>query len=126
MKARIQKLRTTLDLTQQEFAAQIGLTKNYISLVENGARIPSDRTISDICREFSVNEAWLRTGEGEMFREVPREKAIADFVFSAVNGTNDFKRRLVETLARTTEEEWKVLADLAERLRDEMIDENKP
>lgn len=27
----------------------------------------TDRILYDICREFNVNEFWLRTGEGEMF-----------------------------------------------------------
>lgn len=67
MKDRICAIRKEAKLTQAEFAEKLGLTKNFISLLENGNRIPSDRTISDICREFRVNEKWLRTGEGPMY-----------------------------------------------------------
>lgn len=58
-----------LNLTQSEFAIRISLTQNSIAKFETGIRTMSDRTISDICREFNVNEHWFRTGEGEIFAE---------------------------------------------------------
>lgn len=66
MNERIKKLRKTLDLTQQEFGARIGMKQNTIALIEGG-RNTSDLTVLAICREFGVNERWLRTGEGKMF-----------------------------------------------------------
>ena len=77
MYKRIVEVRKKYNLTQGEFAERLGLTRNFISLVENGNRDPSDRTISDICREFNVNETWLRTGDGEMFNPVSRDQEIA-------------------------------------------------
>lgn len=70
MNKRIRKLRKTLDLTQQEFGERIGMKQNTISLIEGG-RNTSEQTIFAICREFNVNENWLRTGEGEMFNPAP-------------------------------------------------------
>ena len=67
---RIKKVRRSLDLTQQEFADRIGMKRNSIAQVETG-RNTSEQTIFSICREFSVNEEWLRTGKGEMFRAAP-------------------------------------------------------
>lgn len=119
MGERIKALRKAANLTQQEFAERIGLTKNFISLVETGSRIPSERTISDICREFDVNETWLRTGEGDMFVEVPEEKRLADFVFSVGQGDNEFLRRLVRAMARLDVEDWKRLEQLALKLKEE-------
>lgn len=72
MNERILAIRKKLGLTQKEFGMHIGgLSQNYIWMIEKGDRVPSDRTISDICREFNVSEAWLRTGEGEMFQPSP-------------------------------------------------------
>lgn len=68
MNKRIKKLRQALDLTQTEFAERIGSVQNTITGYETGRRVPSSQVIALICREFSVNEAWLRTGEGEMFK----------------------------------------------------------
>ena len=55
------------NLTKTAFAQKIGLTQAYVSALSIGRKKPSDRTISDICRDFGINETWLRTGEGEMF-----------------------------------------------------------
>jgi transcriptional regulator with XRE-family HTH domain len=63
MKERIRDLRKNhLKLTQQAFADQLGLSQNYVWQIEKGERVPSDRTISDICRIFNVNPEWLRNG----------------------------------------------------------------
>lgn len=66
MKDRIHAVRASVDLTMAEFAKRIGMTTSSISLFESGKATPSDRTILSICREFNVNEQWLRTGEGRM------------------------------------------------------------
>ena len=71
MKDRIRKLRKALDLTQKEFAERIGMKSNTIATYEMGRAFPSDPTINNICKEFNASEAWLRTGEGEMFVPAP-------------------------------------------------------
>ena len=68
MNTRIKKLRKTLELTQQVFAEKIGLKQNSIALIESGKRNISDQAVLSICREFNVNEEWLRTGTGEIFK----------------------------------------------------------
>ena len=67
MKDRLKKLRKALDLTQTEFAERIGTVQNTITGYENGRRNPSGPVVSAICKEFGVNEDWLRNGTGEMF-----------------------------------------------------------
>ena len=61
---RIKKLRKSLDLTQQKFADALGIKQTTVASYEIGRIVPSDSTIKLICREFDVNEDWLRTGEG--------------------------------------------------------------
>lgn len=67
MHERIKEIRKKLDLTQQEFANRIGVKRNTVATYEMGRSAPSDAAISLICREFNINEDWLRTGSGEMF-----------------------------------------------------------
>ena len=69
MQERIKMLREQLGYSQEAFAKEVGLTKNYISLVENGKRTFAERTLKDICRKFDVREEWLRIVVGEMFIE---------------------------------------------------------
>lgn len=82
MKSRIHAVRAQADLTMAEFAKRIGMTTSSISLFESGKATPSDRTVLSICREFGVNEHWLRTGEGEMFeqtRETVPDRLAAEY-----------------------------------------------
>lgn len=67
MHERIRKLRKTLDLTQEKFAERIGIKRNTIATYESGRNEPVDSVVALICREFHVNEEWLRYGTGEMF-----------------------------------------------------------
>lgn len=124
MHKRVVDVRKQFNLTQGEFAAKLGLTRNFISLIENGNRDPSDRTISDICREFNVNEHWLRTGEGEMFNPVSRDREIEAFLNELLKAENsDFRRRLVAVLAKLDPKEWQMLEQLARRLAADQAEE---
>lgn len=118
MNERIALVRKSLGLTQEKFAEQVGLSRNFMWMIESGTRVPSDRTISDICREFNVNETWLRTGEGEMFNQITRLEKITAFLadITADEG-DDFKRRFVEMLAELEPEDWKLLERMAEKLQ---------
>lgn len=67
MNERIKQLRKVLGLTQQEFADRIGVKRNTVATYEGGRNAPVDSVSSLICKEFNVNEEWLRNGVGEMF-----------------------------------------------------------
>ena len=70
---RIKKVRRDLNMTQTEFANRIGSMQNTITRYETNNRNPSASVIALICKEFNVNEEWLRTGEGEMFNPAPTD-----------------------------------------------------
>ena len=89
MNERLKKLRKTLDLTQQEFADRLQIKRNTVATYEAGKSNPSDAAVSLICREFNVNEDWLRTGEGEMFIQMTRDEEIAAFVAKALRTEED-------------------------------------
>ena len=119
MKDRFKELRETLSLTQQKFADRLDISRNFVAQIEMGNKIPSERTIKDICREFKVNYEWLTEGTGEMFIQNKRKSEIADFVGSVLNGEADsFKIRLAEILANLNESEWETLQKLANALAD--------
>lgn len=58
-------------LKKVQFAEKLRVSQAYISQLCSGARIPSDRTISDICREFNVRREWLENGEEPMRHPAP-------------------------------------------------------
>lgn len=116
----------TLGKSKSDFARCINVTPAYISkLGKQPQSIPSDRTISDICREFGVDEIWLRTGIGEMFREQSRDEELAALMGQLMNERPEsFRRRLLSVLLRfdPAGPEWQVLEDIFEALKKEAQD----
>ena len=110
MKERLKQLRKTLGLTQQEFADKIGSKRNTIAKYETNTNTPSAAVISLICREFDVNEIWLKTGEGEMFVSLTRDEEISRFVGETLSDESDtFKKRFISMLSNLDESDWEVL-----------------
>ena len=77
MNERIKMIREHYKLTQDEFGKRIGSARNTIANYESGNRSPSNSVVLSICREFNVNEDWLRDGTGEMFRAEEENSIIA-------------------------------------------------
>lgn len=101
------------------FARRLNITPAYVAQLYAGAREPSDRTISDICREFGCDEVWLRTGEGEPFRQETRQEQIMRFAVQTVKGSDEFRKAFVAMLAKLEPEDWENLAKIYAKLADE-------
>lgn len=119
MNERLKKLRKTLDLTQQEFADRIGIKRNSLANYETGRNTPIDAILISICREWNVNEEWLRTGNGEMFIELTRDEQIEHFVGDALKSEDDsFKKKFISMLAALDESDWEVLQKMVELMQE--------
>ena len=117
MKERMKKLRKTLDLTQQEFADRIGIKRNSYANYETGRNTPIDAIIVSICREFNVNEEWLRNGSGDMFLPTNRNADIARLTKELLSEESDsFKNRFISMLANLSVTEWEFLEQKAKEL----------
>lgn len=117
MNERIKKILEELGLKKVEFAERLHISRPYASELCSGAKAPSDRTISDICREFGVREAWLREGEGEMFVQDTQSEQVAAFLADLTKDDSDtFKKRFVEMLAGLSPADWELLERMAEKL----------
>ena len=117
MNDRIKEVRTVLGLSQQGFADRIGIKRGAVANYEVGRNEPIDAIISLICREFHVDEHWLRTGDGEMFVQISRDKEIMRFVGDVMQGEDDnFQRRFLLALSRLPEERWKDIEDFARQI----------
>ena len=103
-------------LTKTAFAERLKVSQQHVSrLAKDG--VPSDRTITDICREFGVSESWLRSGEGEMFLQLSREEEITKFCMSIIRDPDsEFQRQFVSVLARLEPPQGQLLSDMADKL----------
>ena len=106
-------------LNQTDFAARISISQQYLSQICNGRKTPSDRTISDICREFGCNEAWLRTGEGEPEQKRTRQEEIMRFAVQTYKSDDEFRKAFVAMLAKLDPEDWQALNKIADKLLEE-------
>ena len=113
---RITKLIQSIGVRKTVFADRLNVSQAFVSQMCSGKAQPSDRTIADICREFNVNETWLRTGDGEMFQRKTRDEELAAFFGDVLSGEPGFKRRFLAVLSRLDESEWKLLEQMADKL----------
>lgn len=114
MNTRIKEIRNALNLTQTEFGERIGFSRPMVANLEGAGRAEvKDHAIHLICKEYNVNEDWLRTGEGEMFLEKTLDEEIATFIGRIqMDDTNNFKKRFISALSKLDEDEWEVLEKL--------------
>lgn len=123
---RIKQIRSSLGLTLEAFGARIGVTKNAISNIECGRRGVTDQMRTSICREFNVNEHWLRTGEGEPRVELSRNEELTAF-FGRVMGskTESFKREFLRAWSRLTPDQWDAVEKFCRELAAMSLDDKE-
>ena len=118
---RVNKLRKELGYTLDKFGGKLGVQKSAISKIEKGENNLTEQMFLSICREFHVNQEWLRTGKGEMFVPVPEEDEIATYVEDLLsdNGDNELYN-LIKSIMRTYNElspkSQEVLRDASRKL----------
>lgn len=117
MNERISAIIEASGIKKTVFADRLNVSQAFVSQLCSGVKQPSDRTIADICREFDVNETWLRTGEGEMFIQRTRNQQITDFLGDLIkeeDGT--FKKRLIEAMSKLDKKDWEDIERLVNKL----------
>ena len=110
MGERVKELRKNLGLTLEMFGEKVGVGKSAVSRIENNTNGLTEQMIISICREFDVNEEWLRYGIGEMFIERTSDEEIEVFIGDLLKDEEDsFKKRLISGLAALDDTGWDIL-----------------
>ena len=125
MKDRIILVIADSGLTKSRFADRLKITPAFLSQICSGVRMPSDRTISDICREFRVNETWLRTGEGEMRIDSSQRDQLEHFFADVLTTAPDKRSAFVASLDSLPPEFWDMVADWAEAYVANLMEQKK-
>ena len=66
---KIKAVRKQLNLTQQEVADKLGVSKQYLSKVENGMTELSKEKIVTFCNEYKISFEWMFGTASQMFRQ---------------------------------------------------------
>lgn len=102
---RVKEVRKFRKMSMEQFGERLGVQKSAISKIEKGDRGLTEQMLKAICREFNVNEEWLRTGDGDMPRKLSEEEEIADLVSDVLeNGKNNEFYGIILEIIRTYNE----------------------
>ena len=123
MKDRITLVIKEKKITKTEFAKRLNISQAFVSQMCSGVARPSDRTISDICREFGVDRNWLVDGIGDPFRPVDRNHQIASVLSSAISHNDTARDRLIRAFSQLPDEMYgqaeKILEEIVANLQKE-------
>lgn len=120
MKERIKQVRIELGMSQSKFAESLLISRSAICKMESGENEPSAQTIGLICSKFSVNEEWLRTGNGEMHKKRTKSQELLNFTNDVLSDVDDsFKKRFMLALSKLNESDWETLRKIADELTKE-------
>lgn len=115
-------LRKELGLNQEKFGERLGVGKTAISKLEKGYNNLTEQMARSICREFNVNEDWLRTGEGDMFINYEDEQTELDYLIGKLASDGDaFKIKFIKFMLRQPDERW----DVIEKMIDDYLNAKK-
>lgn len=122
MNARIKELRKNLGLNQTQFGERLGIKQTTVAGYETGAKNPMDTIIKSICREFNVNEEWLRSGNGEMFNPLPEDEEVAVYVSELLEDKDNPLYQLIVdimvTYSQLSPQSQEALRDFSAKLRE--------
>lgn len=124
MNERFRLVRQDKGLSQTDFGKPLGLSRDEVKNIEHGKTTVKELTIPILCREFQVNEVWLRTGEGNMYIPQTKRHQLSDFL-GEVMYDDTLKSRIVSALSNLPTEYWEVLADIATRIAEECKDKKE-
>lgn len=110
---RIKEIRKSENLTQQKFAERLGIKQNTVAQYEIGRNVPIDAIITAICREFSVNENWIRYGTGEMKSETTQKQRLSKFFGDVLATAPDDRSAFIAALDSLPPEFWPIIVDVA-------------
>lgn len=115
---RIAFLIKDLGIKRSAFAERLHVSGAFITGLCSGIRNPSDRTISDICREFGVSLAWLQDGVGEMYVQRSANEELGLLVADIMSDADDsFRKRFISLLMALPPEKWAVIEDFVTDLQ---------
>jgi len=119
-------------MSQEEFGKILGLTKSGVSDIERGKRNVTEQHIIMLSnwKERKVNTEWLRSGDGEMFIQLPEEDETAIYVEELLSDDGDnplygIIKEIMHTYSELDPKSQEVLRAFSKKLRDNLAQEKR-
>lgn len=117
MKERIKTIRKEFNLTQEEFAKKLHVSRSALSLYELGKAVPSEAVCNHLIREFCINEEWLVSGNGDMFIDTSDDEELAALLGELMRERPEsFKRRFISAILKMPPEKLMVLQEIVDAM----------
>lgn len=114
---RIAFLISDLGISKTKFAERLNISPSFVTRICAGDKIPSDRTSSDICREFNVSLAWLEDGEGEMYvQRSENERMALMFTDVLAEADESTRKRGIAAALEMPPEFWDNILEYAKKI----------
>lgn len=112
---RIAKIVEESKLTKTAFAKKLNVSQQYISKITKTGD-PSDLFIGALCREFKVNENWLRTGDGDPYNKLPEALELGTYIGKILQSDDDFIKNIIINYMKLDEDSKKIVRDFVKSL----------
>ena len=121
---RINELRKEhLKMTQQAFADNFGISRDTLNNIErNRLKKPQqyEPLYRLICETYNVSYEWLTTGTGDMLVPLSHSEEIIDFAAAIIKDNDEsFRRRLITALSKLTSEQWTLLEEIVDKIKED-------
>ena len=120
---RVRTLRKELGLTLEKFGEKVGVSKSAINKIEKGITNVTEQMIKSICREFNVNEEWLRHGTGPMFK--PASAKLSTYLGEISSGDDYLIQDLIEAYMELDQTNKEALRNFADKLLEKRNERNQ-
>lgn len=105
---RVKKIIVYHGTTMTNFAKTLNISQSMVSKICSDKAIPSERTISDICRIYNINKDWLLHEIGEM---VDKQSLLSEIAECFDNDTSVSAREIMQAMADIPPAVWPLFAE---------------
>lgn len=111
---RVKKIRKELKLNQTEFGTKIAVAQSYMAAIESSQREVTPKIFKLICSEYGVNESWLETGVGEMFKS---QGTLLELLGEKISGLDEIDRKILIEYIKLTPNQRKSIKAYIQSIR---------
>lgn len=118
MRERIIKIRKALDMSQEKFCEKLSFSRSGLANIESGKNSVNDRLIYAICKEYDVNEDYIRYGKEPMFRQPSTvENELAAKIAEVIKSDDEWEKNMILKYLQLPQEKRNVVKEFLKSIQ---------